>query len=195
MKEALINEYIKYRDDIIYFISTACKVSLTENEKTFLCSVVNNDKIAISDHILRYKGTHLYIMLNDVLFNSNRKWFIFTNNKNSKRKIYNRLYNLIINIQHISPIKMINNRVIKFENGSSIFLMTYKSSGDGFALRGHTINGLILDELDMQTKPDDIIPNVWYILRPSDSKVIVTYTENNKDKISSLTENCDIKYL
>ena len=156
-----IQEYIKCKDDPIYFIENYCKIVsldlglipfiLFDYQKRFIDAIHNNNRIVSMQP--RQSGKTQVVaayILHYSIFNANKTVAILANKAVAAREIMSRYQNMFEYLPFWlqQGIKSYNKGDIRLENDSIVFTSSTSSSG----IRGRSVNFLYVDEVS-------IIPN------------------------------------
>lgn len=183
-----ISEYIKCKEDPIYFIETYCKVvsldhgivpfKLYPYQKRFILSIHNNRKV-ISKQARQSGKTQCVAayLLHYTIFNDNKTVAVLANKGAAAREIlarYKNMYELIPPFLQQGVLTW-NKGDIELENKSVIF--TSATSSDG--IRGKSCNVIYLDEFAIvpNTVADEFMTSTYPTISSGDTtKVIITST-------------------
>jgi len=156
-----IQEYIKCKDDPIYFIEKYCKIIsldlglipfiLFNYQKRFIIAIHDNNRV-ISMQPRQSGKTQVVAayILHYSIFNSSKTVAILANKANAAREIMSRYQNMFESLPVFlqQGVKTYNKGDVELENGSKVFTGSTSSSG----IRGRSVNFLYVDEVS-------IIPN------------------------------------
>ena len=200
-----LKEYIKCKDDPIYFIETYCKIisldlglvpfKLYEYQKKFILSMHNNNRVCsmqprqsgktqvVAAHLLYY-----------TTFNDNKTVAILANKAAASREILSRYQLMFEYLPSFlqQGVKTYNKGDIELENGSKVFTGATSSSG----IRGRSVNVLYVDEVAII--PNNVAEDFFTATYPTISsgkttKIILTSTPlgyNHFWKFWNEAENC-----
>ena len=161
-----IKEYIKCKDDIVYFANTYIKIctfdrslmniKLNEEQENVANSFLRNDKT--SKLMPRQTGkttVALIILLHQVIFNEYKTIGIIGWKKSFANDMLHRLYEMYDNLPEFLRVEMqIKNKGnVEFDNGCRIIT----SGPDVTAFKGRAVNIIYIDE-------SEFVPNIWRIM-------------------------------
>lgn len=161
-----IKEYIKCKDDIVYFANTYIKIytvdcgltqiKLNEEQETIANSFLRNDKTCKLMRRQTGKTTvALIILLHQVIFNEYKTIAMIGWKKSFANDMLRRLYEMYDNLPEFLQVKMqIKNKGnVEFDNGCRIIT----SGPDITAFRGRAVNTIYIDE-------SEFVPNICRIM-------------------------------
>ena len=185
-----IQEYIKCRDDIIYFLENHVKIvhvdhglipfSLYPFQKDLINTISDNRNVIVkTGRQVGKSTTTLGWLLHYVLFNQSKTVGILANKASTARELLSRIQ---IAYQHLPKflqqgLKEWNKGSLELENGSKIIA----SSTSSTAIRGFSFSCILLDEFAHVQRhiADEFIRSVYpTISSGKDTKVIVVSTPN-----------------
>ena len=185
-----IQEYIKCRDDIIYFLENHVKIvhvdhglipfALYPFQKELINTISENRNVIVkTGRQVGKSTTTLGWLLHYVLFNQSKTVGILANKASTARELLSRIQ---IAYQHLPKflqqgLKEWNKGSLELENGSKIIA----SSTSSTAIRGFSFSCILLDEFAHVQRhiADEFIRSVYpTISSGKDTKVIVVSTPN-----------------
>jgi hypothetical protein len=185
-----IEEYIKCRDDIIYFLETHVKIvhvdeglipfSLYPFQKDLIKTIDDNRNVIVkTGRQVGKSTTTLGWLLHYVLFNESKTVGILANKAATARELLSRIQ---IAYQHLPKflqqgLKEWNKGSLELENGSKIIASSTSSS----AIRGFSFSCILLDEFAHVQRhiADEFIRSVYpTISSGKETKVIIVSTPN-----------------
>ena len=185
-----IQEYIKCRDDIIYFLENHVKIvhvdeglipfSLYPFQKKLITTISKNRNVIVkTGRQVGKSTTTLGWLLHYVLFNQSKTVGILANKASTARELLNRIQ---IAYQHLPKflqqgLKEWNKGSLELENGSKIIASSTSSS----AIRGFSFSCILLDEFAHVQRhiADEFIRSVYpTISSGKETKVIIVSTPN-----------------
>ena len=185
-----IQEYIKCRDDIIYFLENHVKIvhvdhglipfALYPFQKELINTISENRNVIVkTGRQVGKSTTTLGWLLHYVLFNQSKTVGILANKASTARELLSRIQ---IAYQHLpnflqQGLKEWNKGSLELENGSKIIA----SSTSSTAIRGFSFSCILLDEFAHVQRhiADEFIRSVYpTISSGKDTKVIVVSTPN-----------------
>tara|TARA_B110001454_G_C12704198_1_gene427929 strand:+ start:400 stop:2025 length:1626 start_codon:yes stop_codon:yes gene_type:complete len=185
-----IQEYIKCRDDIIYFLENHVKIvhvdhglipfALYPFQKELINTISDNRNVIVkTGRQVGKSTTTLGWLLHYVLFNQSKTVGILANKASTARELLSRIQ---IAYQHLpnflqQGLKEWNKGSLELENGSKIIA----SSTSSTAIRGFSFSCILLDEFAHVQRhiADEFIRSVYpTISSGKDTKVIVVSTPN-----------------
>ena len=185
-----IEEYIKCRDDIIYFLENHAKIvhvdeglipfSLYPFQKDLINTITDNRNVIVkTGRQVGKSTTTLGWLLHYVLFNQSKTVGILANKAATARELLSRIQ---IAYQHLPKflqqgLKEWNKGSLELENGSKIIASSTSSS----AIRGFSFSCILLDEFAHVQRhiADEFIRSVYpTISSGKETKVIIVSTPN-----------------
>ena len=185
-----VEEYIKCRDDIVYFLENHMKIvhvdeglipfSLYPFQKDLIKTISENRNVIVkTGRQVGKSTTTLGWLLHYVLFNQSKTVGILANKAATARELLSRIQ---IAYQHLPKflqqgLKEWNKGSLELENGSKIIASSTSSS----AIRGFSFSCILLDEFAHVQRhiADEFIRSVYpTISSGKDTKVIVVSTPN-----------------
>ena len=185
-----IEEYIKCRDDILYFIETHVKIvhvdeglipfKLYPFQKELIKTISENRNVIVkTGRQVGKSTTTLGWLLHYILFNESKTVGILANKAATARELLNRVQ---IAYQHLPKflqqgLKEWNKGSLELENGSKIIASSTSSS----AIRGFSFSTILLDEFAHVQRhiADEFIRSVYpTISSGKETKVIIVSTPN-----------------
>ena len=185
-----IEEYIKCRDDILYFLETYAKIvhvdeglipfKLYPFQKELINTITNNRNVIVkTGRQVGKSTTTLGWLLHYVLFNQSKTVGILANKAATARELLSRIQ---IAYQHLPKflqqgLKEWNKGSLELENGSKIIASSTSSS----AIRGFSFSTILLDEFAHVQRhiADEFIRSVYpTISSGKETKVIIVSTPN-----------------
>lgn len=161
-----IKEYMKCKDDIVYFANNFIKIytvdcgltqiKLNAEQETVVNSFLKNDKTCKLMPRQTGKTTvAMIILLHQVIFNEHKTIAIIGWKKSFANDILHRLYEMYDNLPELFRVKMqIKNKGnVEFDNGCRIIT----SGPDATAFKGRAVNTIYIDE-------SEFVPNIWRIM-------------------------------
>jgi len=181
-----INEFIKCRDDIVYFISSYCKIVTLDNGLQLFAPFEYQKKMVKAFHENRFivnllprqmgKSTIVAAyLLHYVLFNENKLVGLLANKAATSREILLRIKRMYENLPFWlqQGVTEWNKGTIILGNGSSI--MAAATSSD--SIRGFSFNVIYLDEFAHVEQQLQFWESTYPVISSGDnSKVIITST-------------------
>lgn len=196
---AQIAEYVKCKDDPVYFIETYMKiVSVDEGlvpfkmydfQKTMVRTMFFNRFTIINTARQVGKSTTTCgFILHQIIFNDEKTWAILANKAETAREILSRVQ---LAYEHLP--KWLQHGVVEFnkgsfqlENGSRVLASATSSS----AIRGYSLSGLMLDEAAFIEGWDDFFKSVYpTISSGKKSKLILVSTPNGMNHFYKVWED------
>jgi len=183
-----LEEYIKCKNDPVYFIITYCKVvsldrgfvnfDLYEYQQRFINAIHTNRKVA--GMFSRQQGkttTSAAYILHYVTFNDHKTVAILANKSAAAREVMSRIQLMFeaLPIWLQQGIKTWNKGDIELENGSKIF--TSATTGSG--IRGKSVNMLYIDEISSiaNTIAEEFFTSTYPVISSGkDTKILMTST-------------------
>ena len=185
-----IEEYIRCRDDIIYFLENHAKIvhvdeglipfSLYPFQKDLINTITDNRNVIVkTGRQVGKSTTTLGWLLHYVLFNQSKTVGILANKAATARELLSRIQ---IAYQHLPKflqqgLKEWNKGSLELENGSKIIASSTSSS----AIRGFSFSCILLDEFAHVQRhiADEFIRSVYpTISSGKETKVIIVSTPN-----------------
>ena len=185
-----IEEFIKCRDDIIYFLETYAKIvhvdeglipfKLYPFQRELINTITNNRNVIVkTGRQVGKSTTTLGWLLHYVLFNQSKTVGILANKAATARELLSRIQ---IAYQHLPKflqqgLKEWNKGSLELENGSKIIASSTSSS----AIRGFSFSTILLDEFAHVQRhiADEFIRSVYpTISSGKETKVIIVSTPN-----------------
>ena len=185
-----IEEYIKCRDDILYFLETYAKIvhvdeglipfKLYPFQRELINTITNNRNVIVkTGRQVGKSTTTLGWLLHYVLFNQSKTVGILANKAATARELLSRIQ---IAYQHLPKflqqgLKEWNKGSLELENGSKIIASSTSSS----AIRGFSFSTILLDEFAHVQRhiADEFIRSVYpTISSGKETKVIIVSTPN-----------------
>ena len=185
-----IEEYIKCRDDILYFLETYAKIvhvdeglipfKLYPFQRELIQTITNNRNVIVkTGRQVGKSTTTLGWLLHYVLFNQSKTVGILANKAATARELLSRIQ---IAYQHLPKflqqgLKEWNKGSLELENGSKIIASSTSSS----AIRGFSFSTILLDEFAHVQRhiADEFIRSVYpTISSGKETKVIIVSTPN-----------------
>ncbi len=185
-----IEEYIKCRDDILYFLENHVKIvhvdeglipfSLYPYQKKLITTISDNRNVIVkTGRQVGKSTTTLGWLLHYVLFNQSKTVGILANKAATARELLGRIQ---IAYQHLPKflqqgLKEWNKGSLELENGSKIIASSTSSS----AIRGFSFSCILLDEFAHVQRhiADEFIRSVYpTISSGKETKVIIVSTPN-----------------
>ncbi len=185
-----IEEYIRCRDDIIYFLENHAKIvhvdeglipfSLYPFQKDLINTITDNRNVIVkTGRQVGKSTTTLGWLLHYVLFNQSKTVGILANKAATARELLGRIQ---IAYQHLPKflqqgLKEWNKGSLELENGSKIIASSTSSS----AIRGFSFSCILLDEFAHVQRhiADEFIRSVYpTISSGKETKVIIVSTPN-----------------
>ena len=185
-----IEEYIKCRDDILYFLETYAKIvhvdeglipfKLYPFQRELINTITNNRNVIVkTGRQVGKSTTTLGWLLHYVLFNQSKTVGILANKAATARELLSRIQ---IAYQHLPKVlqqglKEWNKGSLELENGSKIIASSTSSS----AIRGFSFSTILLDEFAHVQRhiADEFIRSVYpTISSGKETKVIIVSTPN-----------------
>ena len=185
-----IEEYIKCRDDILYFLENHVKIvhvdeglipfSLYPYQKKLITTISDNRNVIVkTGRQVGKSTTTLGWLLHYVLFNQSKTVGILANKAATARELLGRIQ---IAYQHLPKflqqgLKEWNKGSLELENGSKIIASSTSSS----AIRGFSFSCILLDEFAHVQRhiADEFIRSVYPTISScKDTKVIIVSTPN-----------------
>jgi hypothetical protein len=196
-------EYIKCKDDPIYFIKNYVKiVSLDEGLVKFdmwefqerMIETFFQERWSIN-LLPRQMGKTITVaafILHYAIFNSQKSVGILANKGATAREILSRVKRMIENLPFfLQPgVKEYNKGSVEFGNGSSV--MAAGTSND--AIRGFSFNVVYLDEFAFVDNADEFFTSTYPVISSGkDTKVIITSTPNGMNLFYKLWTEANSK--
>jgi len=187
-----VQEFIKCKDDPVYFINTYVKFNhfrdgltgfkLYEPQEKLINKYHNNqfNILKAPKQIAGKSSTAIYYILHHIIFFENwRTIGIFSHHKNPSIHLLNRLKDAYENLPKWMQHKIIvnNKQTLELENGSKVIAAPISSA----YTRGQTFNLVLLYEIGSSspTKLEDFFNSVFPILTASKiTKVIINSTKD-----------------
>lgn len=185
-----IEEYIRCRDDIVYFLENHAKIvhvdeglipfSLYPFQKDLINTITDNRNVIVkTGRQVGKSTTTLGWLLHYVLFNQSKTVGILANKAATARELLSRIQ---IAYQHLPKflqqgLKEWNKGSLELENGSKIIASSTSSS----AIRGFSFSCILLDEFAHVQRhiADEFIRSVYpTISSGKETKVIIVSTPN-----------------
>ena len=185
-----IEEFIKCRDDILYFLETYAKIvhvdeglipfKLYPFQRELINTITNNRNVIVkTGRQVGKSTTTLGWLLHYVLFNQSKTVGILANKAATARELLSRIQ---IAYQHLPKflqqgLKEWNKGSLELENGSKIIASSTSSS----AIRGFSFSCILLDEFAHVQRhiADEFIRSVYpTISSGKETKVIIVSTPN-----------------
>ena len=185
-----IEEFIKCRDDILYFLETYAKIvhvdeglipfKLYPFQRELINTITNNRNVIVkTGRQVGKSTTTLGWLLHYVLFNQSKTVGILANKAATARELLSRIQ---IAYQHLPKflqqgLKEWNKGSLELENGSKIIASSTSSS----AIRGFSFSTILLDEFAHVQRhiADEFIRSVYpTISSGKETKVIIVSTPN-----------------
>lgn len=186
--EQQLTEYIKCKNDPVYFIETYCKIisldlglvpfALYEYQKELIIAMHTNNRVCSMQP--RQSGKTQVVaayLLYYSIFNDNKTIAILANKAAASREILSRYQLMFEYLPHFlqQGVKIYNKGDIELENGSKVFTGATSSSG----IRGRSVNVLYVDEVAII--PNNVAEDFFTATYPTISsgkttKIILTST-------------------
>ena len=185
-----VKEYVKCRDDIVYFLKTYVQVihvdkglvpfDLYDYQQDLINTLHNNRYVIVKSARQSGKSvTSLGYILHYVLFNQTKIVGMLANKASTSRELLGRLQTAYQHLPKFLQQGIVewNKRNLELENGSKIIASSTSSS----AIRGYSFSLLFLDEFAFvqRTIADAFIKSVYpTISSGKDTKIIMVSTPN-----------------
>jgi hypothetical protein len=179
-------EYVKCRDDIVYFISNYCKIisldeglilfDLRDYQKRMILSYDDNRfNITLTSRQIGKTTVVAAYLMHYLIFRSNKSAVILAQKAATAREILSRVKRMLEGLPFfLQPgVFEYNKGSVEFGNGSIIMAASTSSS----SIRGFTFNLVYLDEFAFVENADDFYTSTYPVISSGkDTKIIITST-------------------
>lgn len=175
MNVHMIEDIIKCRDDITHFIEKYCGITLSEDQKSFLCRLKSDGKI--ESFLPEEERTAMMVCFytHTIVFKVNKCLTISAFNLTQSKSHLDKIRKMVSSLpDHLRPIIEINNQSkLGYDNGNKILVL----SMDPKSFRGMGVSMIWVDALyanmeDLKELEICILPCVSV---GRDNKYVVTY--------------------
>ena len=192
-----ISEWLKCKDDPIYFINNYVKINVVKGETPFKLYDYQEDlirhfhenrfSICVAPRQVGKSLIDLGYILHYIVFNDNATAGICSFNWDSSRNLLDLLREMLSNLPEWMKPKVIisNNSTIELGNGSRVFAFSISAT----CAKGITFDILLLDEFAFV--PDEVAKDFWHSVAPvifciPNSKLIITSPPNFSHKLKEI---------
>lgn len=199
MTNEQISEFIKCKNDPIYFCKTYVKIVDLDNgivtfdmwdfqEEMMLKYTKNRFVINLLPRQMGKSITTVAFCLHEAIFKSNQSIGVLANKASTARKILQQAKRMYENLPFFLQVGVVewNKGSIELGNGSSIVA----ESGNSDAVRGFTFNTIVLDEFAFLENAEDFYTSTYPVISSgSKSKVIIISTPNGMNLFYKMWED------